>query len=68
MWGVAFTACVVFLFFSFPQDTNSKLATYQYLSAVPFDYNVRAVAVAETLCVTRISLDLHVGPSCLSEC
>ena len=24
-----------------PQDTNSKLATYQYIFAVPFDLNVR---------------------------
>ena len=25
-----------------PKNTNSKLTTYQYLFAVPFDHNVRA--------------------------
>jgi hypothetical protein len=37
-----------------PQDTNSNLAMYQYLFAVPFDFNVRA-----PLCLPRhLHLDL----------
>ena len=38
-----------------PHGTNSKLATYQYLFAVPFDFNVRAETFAFGSVSTRLA-------------
>jgi hypothetical protein len=43
-----------------PQDTNSKLATYKFLFAVPFGHNVRAPGV-------RLLRHMHLDLSCHAQ-